>query len=104
MTTRKAARIINAIKCSTVTTPEEHEALTIAERVLWEAEPVKHGRWIKNDNGTYSCSECQSWIPNEQHYYARYCLHCGVKMNNTPTGKVDTSTEYANTSTDEVEE
>lgn len=46
MTTRKAARIINAIKCSMVTTPEEHEALTIAERVLWEAEPIKQGRWI----------------------------------------------------------
>ena len=45
-----------------------------------DAEPVRHGHWIKNDNGTYSCSECQSWIPNEQHYYARYCLHCGAKM------------------------
>lgn len=45
-----------------------------------DATPVRHGRWIKNDNGTYSCSECQSWIPNEQHHYARYCLHCGAKM------------------------
>lgn len=42
MTTRMAARTINAIKCSMVTTPAEHEALTIAERVLWKAEP----RWI----------------------------------------------------------
>ena len=40
----------------------------------------KHGRWIRNDNGTYSCSECKSWIPNEQYYYARYCLYCGAKM------------------------
>lgn len=45
-----------------------------------DAEPVRHGHWVKNDNGTYSCSECQSWIPNEQHYYARYCLYCGAKM------------------------
>ena len=45
------------------------------------AEPVRHGHWVKNDNGTYSCSECHSWIPNEQHYYARYCLFCGAKMN-----------------------
>lgn len=44
------------------------------------AEPVRHGHWVRNDNGTYSCSECQSWIPNEQYYYARYCLHCGAKM------------------------
>ena len=44
----------------------------------------KHGRWIRNDNGTYSCSECKSWIPNEQYYYARYCLFCGAKMNEVP--------------------
>lgn len=48
------------------------EALSQPER--------ERGRWIKNDNGTYSCSLCQSWIPNEQHYYARYCLHCGAEM------------------------
>lgn len=41
---------------------------------------IKYGHWIKNDNGTYSCSLCQSWIPNEQYYYARYCLHCGADM------------------------
>ena len=45
-----------------------------------DAEPVRYGHWIENDNGTYSCSECHSWIPNEQHHYARYCLHCGAKM------------------------
>lgn len=41
---------------------------------------VKHGRWMQNDNGTWSCSECSSWIPNEQHHYARFCLYCGAKM------------------------
>ena len=46
---------------------------------LPSAEPKK-GRWIRNDNGTYSCSVCQSWIPEEQHYYARYCIYCGAKM------------------------
>lgn len=40
----------------------------------------KKGRWIRNDNGTYSCSICQSWIPEEQHHYARYCLYCGADM------------------------
>lgn len=40
----------------------------------------KKGKWIRNDNGTYSCSVCQSWIPEEQHYYARYCLYCGTDM------------------------
>ena len=40
----------------------------------------KKGKWIRNDNGTYSCSVCQSRIPKEQHCYARYCLYCGADM------------------------
>ena len=40
----------------------------------------KKGKWIKNDNGTYSCSLCHSWIPEEQHYYAQFCLYCGADM------------------------
>ena len=50
-----------------------------------DAIPLWHGHWIRNDNGTYSCSECKSWIPNEQHYYARYCLFCGAKMDEQET-------------------
>ena len=54
----------------------------IAEAVVQKiAEPMRHGHWIRNDNDTWSCSECQTWIPDEQHYYARYCLYCGAKMN-----------------------
>ena len=45
-----------------------------------DVQEVRHGRWIQNDNNTYSCSLCQSWIPEEQHHYARYCLYCGAKM------------------------
>ena len=40
----------------------------------------KRGKWIRNDNGTYSCSVCHSWIPEEQHHYARFCLYCGSDM------------------------
>ena len=40
----------------------------------------KKGKWIRNDNGTWSCSKCSSWIPDEQHYYANYCLYCGAEM------------------------
>ena len=48
---------------------------------LQPAEPkTASAVWIKNDNGTYSCSRCQSWIPKEQKHYARFCLHCGAKM------------------------
>lgn len=45
-----------------------------------QPERKKKGKWIKNDNGTYSCDQCHSWIPNEQHYYARYCIFCGAPM------------------------
>ena len=56
-------------------------AFTEVLRELPPAQPEREsGEWIRNDNGTYSCSVCQSWIPEEQHYYARYCLHCGSKM------------------------
>lgn len=64
--------------------------ITLAERrwrdvdilsVLPDAEPErKIGKWIRNNNGTYSCNKCNSWIPEEQHYYARYCLYCGADM------------------------
>ena len=51
-------------------------------RLLILPSAEKTGKWILNDNGTFSCSLCQSWIPNEQHHYARYCLYCGAKMVN----------------------
>ena len=38
------------------------------------------GKWIRNDNGTWSCDQCNSWIHDEQHHYARFCLYCGAKM------------------------
>ena len=60
--------------CCTLSTAllEIENAPTIEER--------KTGKWIRNDNGTYSCSLCQSWIPEEQYYYARFCLYCGADM------------------------
>lgn len=51
--------------------------------------PVVHAEWIENDNGTWSCSRCKSWLPNEQHYYARFCLHCGAKMDGGEKDAVD---------------
>jgi len=52
----------------------------IAEAPTADVREVKHGEWIQNDNGTWSCNRCHSWIPNEQHEYARYCLCCGADM------------------------
>lgn len=54
-----------------------------------DAVPVRHGRWIKNDNETWSCERCHSWIPDEQHYYARFCLYCGAKMDGGADDVVD---------------
>lgn len=58
---------------------DELEAFSMAIAALRQPEEKK-GKWRKNDNGTYSCSFCQTWIPNEQHYYANYCLYCGAEM------------------------
>ena len=60
---------------------------------LWELPSLqperKKGKWIKNGNGTYSCSLCQSWIPNEQWYYANYCLCCGADMREEKTDETN---------------
>ncbi len=45
----------------------------------------KMGKWIQNDNGTYSCSLCHSWIPEEQYHYAQFCLYCGADMRGATT-------------------
>lgn len=68
----------------------EHADLWHYEQALYEIKDMletqperKKGKWIRNDNGTYTCSVCQSWIPEEQHCYAQYCLYCGVDMRGT---------------------
>lgn len=48
-----------------------------------EAEPVKHGRWVKADNLKPKCSVCgefhlYSW---PDHKKCNYCPSCGAKMN-----------------------
>ena len=55
-------------------------AMAVENAPTIDAVPVVHGWWIRNDNGTWSCNRCHSWIPDEQHYYAQYCLYCGSKM------------------------
>ena len=38
--------------------------------------PVRHGRWIKHDDGVFTCSECENTESNESHF----CRYCGAKM------------------------
>lgn len=45
-----------------------------------DVRPVVRSEWVLNDNRTWSCKRCHSWIPDEQRYYANYCLFCGADM------------------------
>jgi len=45
-----------------------------------DVRPVVRSHWKKNDNGTYSCERCHSWIPEEQRHYANWCLYCSADM------------------------
>lgn len=45
-----------------------------------DVRPVVRSQWKKNDNGTYFCEWCHSWIPEGQRHYANYCLYCGADM------------------------
>ena len=38
--------------------------------------PVMYGRWIKHDDGVFTCSECGNAESNESHF----CRYCGAKM------------------------
>ncbi len=44
-----------------------------------DAEPVRHGRWIAQDNTytRYMCSECES---KNHGGHEKYCPNCGAKM------------------------
>ena len=45
-----------------------------------DAQPVKHGRWIKGmlDGEGYHCSECRIWKKHIATAY--YCQNCGAIM------------------------
>ena len=38
--------------------------------------PVRYVRWIKHDDGVFTCSECGNAESNESHF----CRYCGAKM------------------------
>lgn len=43
-----------------------------------EAEPVRHGEWITDDNNVTYCSECKR-IDDDYHVHI-FCWNCGAKM------------------------
>lgn len=52
---------------------------TLDELEVVDAEPVRHGRWICQDEGRtrFMCSDCKA-----QNYggFENYCPNCGAKM------------------------
>lgn len=48
--------------------------------------PVKHGRWILNEDGKWACSDCDGVAiehpenPNTWQALTACCPHCGAKM------------------------
>ena len=67
----------------------------IEEAPAVDAEPVRHGRWIKVENDynshLYECSYCHTWtsLPTEEvnDGNIRYCWSCGAKMYGGKDGK-----------------
>ena len=55
----------------------------LAEQPILEAEPVRHGRWIKEASDMFDCSECGEsiyWIFCEKKCSYSYCPNCGAYM------------------------
>jgi rRNA maturation endonuclease Nob1 len=51
----------------------------VADAPTIDAEPVRHGRWIRQDDTftRYMCSECES---KNHDGHEKYCPNCGAKM------------------------
>ena len=73
-------------------TGEEHTAKDILMMIKTaptvDAEPVRHGRWVHNDDyeewaERYVCSECNRNAPTDGDYrqdLTDYCPNCGARM------------------------
>lgn len=46
-----------------------------------EAEPIRHGHWIKEPDYDYQCSECGAYVGGgDIPKVFRYCPNCGSRM------------------------
>ena len=51
----------------------------LAESPVEDVAPVKHGKWIHNDDWwEFICTNCRKGIGNIQEY--KYCPNCGADM------------------------
>lgn len=61
--------------------------LRIIKAPTIEAEPVRHGEWVKNEKESekhieaiYYCSICQNWEAWGETEKTKYCPNCGAKI------------------------
>ena len=76
-----SARRNQVLKSPLSTLDAKFEVMEIFDFVAHRVEsadviPVRHGRWIKHDDGVFTCSECGNAESNESHF----CRYCGAKM------------------------
>lgn len=45
-----------------------------------DAEPVRHGKWMKNGGNKYPIYKCSECGYDNQFIETQYCPHCGAKM------------------------
>lgn len=67
-------------RCEEDPCPTVHEMM---ESPVVEAEPVRHGRWIKcpGVKGKVHCSECKTvQAVHDSNYRSIYCPGCGCRM------------------------
>lgn len=59
-----------------------YEAHLIKAQPTIEVAPVRRGRWlaIKEKAPWLVCSECGTYLYDEQKRVAKYCYNCGAKM------------------------
>lgn len=56
------------------------EGINLVKNIpIIEAEPIKHGRWIKSEKSDYhwECSNCGYGLTD---YRTTYCYDCGARM------------------------
>ena len=60
---------------------------TIRNRKAADVVEVRHGEWVKKEDGHYVCSECGRTRPYNKYtrtiknWVCNYCHWCGTKMN-----------------------
>lgn len=51
------------------------------QKIVDALRAVSLAHWIDNNNGTISCSHCNTWFHKDDRYsYMRYCPYCNIKM------------------------